>query len=199
MRTPTLAERMPVLERSLSILLPVQNAQASLQRSVAKLLDAASELTDKFEILIVDEGSSDLTDEVAQELAILYPQVDVLRHPDPRGMVEVIRSGLARTTGEIVCLHEGQGDVDLADLQALWEMRDQEDLVLARQERRKKQGVAGFHMLRRNAMGALQQDTPLATNDQEVRVLRADQATSQPSKLQRPNFLTRLRELALGE
>lgn len=187
------------MERSLSILLPVQNAQSSLQRSVAKLLDAASELTDKFEILIVDEGSSDHTDEVAQELAIIYPQVSVLRHPDPRGMVEVIRGGLARTTGEIVCLHEGQGDIDTADLRALWDMRDEEDLILARHERRKKQGVPGFHMLRRNAMGALQQDTPLKANDQEVRLLRADQAGRKQSKPGRPNFLTKLRDLAMGE
>ena len=188
-----------LLERSLSILLPVRNAQASLQLSVARLLDVASELTHKFEILIVDEGSSDQTDEIARELATIYPQVDLLRHPAPRGMVEVIRSGLSRTSGDIVCLHEGAGDIDLADLRELWKLRDQEDLIVARNERRKKLGQTGFQMLRRSAMGALQQNAMLSTSANQVRLHRADQGSSSYKQPQRPNFLTKLRNLALGE
>lgn len=187
------------MERSLSILLPVQNAQASLQLSIARLLDVASELTDKFEILIVDEGSSDHTDEIARELATIYPQVNLLRHPAPRGMVEVIRGGLSQTSGDIVCLHEGAGDVDLADLRELWKLRDQEDLIVARNERRRKLGQSGFQMLRRSAIGALQQDAVLSTSSNQVRLRRADQGADSHSQMQRPNFLTKLRNLALGE
>lgn len=188
-----------LLERSLSILLPVQNAQASLQLSVARLLDVASELTDKFEILIVDEGSSDHTDEIARELTTIYPQINLVRHAEPRGMVEVIRSGLSRTSGDIVCLHEGQGELDLGDLRELWKLRDQEDLVVARNERRRKLGQTGFQMLRRSAMGALQQDAVLTTSSNQVRMRRADQGMSPSAQLQRPNFFTKLRNLALGE
>lgn len=188
-----------LLERSLSILLPVQNAQASLQLSIARLLDVASEMTDKFEILIVDEGSSDHTDEIARELATIYPQVNLLRHSAPRGMVEVIRNGLACTSGDIVCLHEGQGDVDLADLRELWKLRDQQDLVVARNQRRRKLGQSGFQMLRRSAIGELQQDAMLSTTSNQVRLHRADQGLASSVQPQRPNFLTKLRNLALGE
>ena len=90
-------------------------------------------------------------------------------------MVEVIRGGLARTTGDIVCLHEGASEVDLADLRELWKLRDQEDLVVARHERRRKQGRTGFQMLRRSVINALQQDSVLATSANQVRLRLADQ------------------------
>jgi glycosyltransferase involved in cell wall biosynthesis len=187
------------LERSLSILLPVQNAQASLQLSVARLLEAASELTDKFEILIVDEGSADHTDEIARELATIYPQVNLLSHAVPRGTVEVIRRGLARTSGEIVCLHEGQGEVDLSDLRELWKLRDQEDLIVARHERRRILGRSGFQMLRRSAAVDLQENAILSTSSNQVRLLRADRGMHANAQMQRPNIFTKLRNLALGE
>jgi glycosyltransferase involved in cell wall biosynthesis len=77
--------------RSLSVLLPVHNVQSSLTRSVHEILDVLAELTGRFELVIVDEGSTDGTWDVARELAQLYPQIRLLRHE-----VESLRSKIRR-------------------------------------------------------------------------------------------------------
>lgn len=190
------------MERSLSILLPVHNAQATLRRSAIKVLDLAAELTSKFELLLIDNGSTDHTVEVAYDLSVYYPQIHVARLTRRSGLAEAVRIGLERTQGEIICIHEGLGAVDVADIRRLWQLRNQEDLVLARHSSRSSlpqegwierllgtgrphapaTGGSGFHMLRRSALEALQCSESLAATQHEVR-LRPD---AQPNVVPQP-------------
>ena len=74
-----------VLNKSLTVVLPVYNGETRLRKSVHEILELASELTSKFGVLIIDDGSNDATYEVAEELAARYPQVSVRRtSPSPR-------------------------------------------------------------------------------------------------------------------
>jgi len=90
----------------LSVLLPVRDAQATLAASVQEILDVAADCGDQFEVLIIDDGSTDATSEVAQELTRHYPQVRAVRHEAPLGREEAIRTGLTRSQGEMVVLSE---------------------------------------------------------------------------------------------
>ena len=68
------------MQRSLSVLLPVKDAQATLTASVHELLEVAADSSDRFELLIIDDGSTDATSEIAHELTYHYPQVGLIRH-----------------------------------------------------------------------------------------------------------------------
>jgi cellulose synthase/poly-beta-1,6-N-acetylglucosamine synthase-like glycosyltransferase len=92
----------PTLERSLTVLLPVQDAQATLADTVAQVLELAADLTDRFELVIIDDGSTDATSEVADELSRRYPQVRMVRHGKPLGRDAALRAGLAQSQGEVV-------------------------------------------------------------------------------------------------
>lgn len=171
------------MERSLSILLPTHNAQATLQRSVAGVLDLAAELTSQFELLIIDRGSTDHTMELAHELSLRYPQIRVASLPPNFGLADAVRLGIERTAGEILLVHEGRGAVDAGDLRRLWHLREDHDLILARGGARgPAAGGSGFHLLRRDA----------------VEPLRAGHSPLRRSP-RRPNFLEQVRSLAFGE
>jgi glycosyltransferase involved in cell wall biosynthesis len=99
------------LERSLTVLLPVQDAQSTLAETVAEVLEVASDWTEQLELLIIDDGSTDATSEVAQELVRHYPQVRALRHSRPLGRDAAVRTGLARSQGEVVFVREPDSPV----------------------------------------------------------------------------------------
>ena len=65
---------------SLSIILPVYNAQATLARQIGQLLDVLPDLASRFEILVVDDGSTDHTGDIAHQFRQQYPQLKIARH-----------------------------------------------------------------------------------------------------------------------
>ena len=116
---------------SLSVLLLVRNAQQHLATDVAEMLDVASDLTDRIELLILDDGSTDHTEEVAWDLVQMYQQVEMLRHPLPSGLRQAIRSGLARTRGEFLMIANGSQMAPASAMYQLWEARHRGQIIEA--------------------------------------------------------------------
>jgi cellulose synthase/poly-beta-1,6-N-acetylglucosamine synthase-like glycosyltransferase len=94
------------LERSLTVLLPVQDAQATLADTVTEVLEMAADLSDRIELVIIDDGSTDATSEVADELSRRYPQVRSIRHGKPLGRDAALRAGMAKSRGEVVFVRD---------------------------------------------------------------------------------------------
>ncbi len=102
---------------SLSILLPVHNAQATLAADVAKMLDLLPEVSRRFDLLIVDDGSTDATAEIAHELAIEYPQVRLMRHSRRRGFEASLIRALEVTDSQLVLGHVGRPGVSTGEIE----------------------------------------------------------------------------------
>jgi hypothetical protein len=103
-------------------LLPVHNVQATLQSDVQRVLEVLPELTSRFEVLIVDDGSSDATYEVATEFARDYPQVIVRRQAEPLGWSTTVARHASKARGDFLMIHSG-GRVEPADIAGLWRLR----------------------------------------------------------------------------
>ncbi len=191
------------METSLSILLPVHNIEATLHHEVLRVLEVAGELTDRLEVLIFDDGSTDQTLEVAHELAMCYPQINVVRHRVRRGLGPMIEMGLEHTAGDMVMVHDGVGSIDVAEITRLWQLRDDQPQVLHRgvdhlgggpskrrshpfqkhrsqNFRAQKHRSKSFHMLRRA--------TVMTASENEH---------AHPTR--RHGYLGKLKEFALGE
>ena len=108
------------LNRSLSVILPVHNLQSRLSARAGEILEVVAELTDKFELMILDDGSTDATCDVARELVRRYPQVRLLREPIQRGRSLSIRRGLREARGDIVIAHDGEPALDARQIARLW-------------------------------------------------------------------------------
>ena len=111
------------MESSVSVLFPVHNAQATLQADIGRVLEVLPELSPRFDVLIIDDGSTDATAEIAHELSLCYPQVHLLRRAQRLGLAESLRSGLHRTDGEVILVHDAQGGVEADELPRLWKRR----------------------------------------------------------------------------
>lgn len=120
------------MNRSLSVLIPVHNAQSYLEPMVDGLLEILPELTADFEVLIVDDGSRDDTSDVARHLVARFPQLSLFRNDERLGGEEALREALAIARGEIVLLREEGTELDLRDIGKLWERMSRRQLVFAR-------------------------------------------------------------------
>lgn len=224
------------MERSLSVLLPVRDAEMTLSRSVHELLDVLPELTRSFEIVIIDDGSRDATIELADELACRYPQVRVVRHGRPLGRAAAVRSGVRGSRGEILLLGDEGCRLALDELGRMWRAMDDHELVLGRPAgipepkwnrwRRPgdEPGTPGFQMVYRRAVEPIEEaladqatlrdrllglgyqwhEVTMHTRPARIDRTANDRRTSPLSgpsdnPLRGPNYLARLRELALGE
>lgn len=199
------------MNTSLSIVLPVYNCEHRLNAQIADLLDVLPELTASFEVLIVDDGSTDDTAHVADDLALVYPQVRLVRHPIRLGLAEAIQTGLDNTRGEIVLVGDEQFGLDLDDLHKLWQMREDEELIVARQAKAVKperfidkvlgwtpsrrhgsRHVPASHVIRRQAFEDLRR---FETERLEAVSHRVDKVAA-PAK---PSFLGKIKRFAVEE
>ena len=96
------------LNRPLTVLLPVRDAQSSLAATVTEVLEMASDLSEHFELVIIDDGSSDATSEVAHELSRRYPQIRTLHYASPLGEEAALRAGFAQSGGDVVFVRGGR-------------------------------------------------------------------------------------------
>jgi glycosyltransferase involved in cell wall biosynthesis len=97
---------------TLSIVVPAFNEEATLARVVEKLIHVPY----LFEIVIVDDCSSDGTLEIARQLAAKYPQVRTLTHERNRGKTDALRTGFAETKGDIVIVQDADLEYDPGEM-----------------------------------------------------------------------------------
>jgi glycosyltransferase involved in cell wall biosynthesis len=108
---------------TLSVLLLVRDAQANLAGQVERLIETASELTTRFDVVIIDDASTDATEEIAWELSARHAQVQLIRQPRPQGPVAALKAGLSCTSGQWVLVSDGNGAPADEALSVLWRQR----------------------------------------------------------------------------
>jgi len=96
----------------LSVVVPVYNEASTLEEVVNKLLSVPCLL----EVIVVDDCSTDGTDEVARRLAETHSQVRVVRHQRNSGKTAALKTGFALTSGDIVIVQDADLEYDPTDI-----------------------------------------------------------------------------------
>ena len=105
----------------LSYFFPVHNEAANLRGLVEEALGTLPALADRFEIVIVDDGSKDETPQLADELAGAHPEVRAVHHATNLGYGAALRSGFAAARYANLALTDGDRQFKVADLGRLIE------------------------------------------------------------------------------
>jgi glycosyltransferase involved in cell wall biosynthesis len=99
---------------SLSIVLPCFNEESNVAEAIRNAVAAATAGSDRYEVIVVDDGSSDGTARVVTELA--EPHVRLILHPHNRGYGEALRSGIRAARMDWVLLADADLQFDLREL-----------------------------------------------------------------------------------
>ena len=103
----------------LSIVVPVFNEEENIEPLVDEIRGALAPLKKSYEVIAVDDGSSDRTFAVLSRLRRCDPTINVIRLKRNFGQTAALAAGLAYASGEIVVLMDGDGQNDPADIPAL--------------------------------------------------------------------------------
>jgi glycosyltransferase involved in cell wall biosynthesis len=87
---------------SLSVVIPMYNEEDNVTNTVKQVSEVLGSLQDRWEIVLVNDGSTDHTLQVAEELAKGDERVRVISYPRNAGRGKALRTGFASARGDIV-------------------------------------------------------------------------------------------------
>lgn len=100
----------------LSVVVPVRNEQDCIKRVAEEILSELRATRLDFEIVMVNDNSSDATPRILEGLSRIYKEVKVIHAPAPNGFGRAIRRGLDNVCGEMVVIFMGDGSDDAKDI-----------------------------------------------------------------------------------
>lgn len=96
----------------LSVVVPVFNEESTLEATVRRVL----EIPNLLEVVVVDDGSTDRTGEIARTLAVAHPKVRVAIHTRNAGKTEALKTSFSLTKGSIVIIQDADSEYDPGEI-----------------------------------------------------------------------------------
>ncbi len=114
-----------------SIIIPAHNEETGIAETCIKIIREFSKraITD-YEVLVVNDNSSDATEQILQELSFKYPTIRYVNNPPPNGYGLAVRCGLEHYRGKCVCVVMADSSESPSDIVAYYRvMREGYDCV----------------------------------------------------------------------
>lgn len=122
----------------LSLFFPAYNEEANLARTVEKAIPVLKKVAQKYEILVINDGSKDKTGEVAEKLAGKYDFVRVITHNPNCGYGAALKSGFYNSKYEWIVFTDADGQFDFSEV----------DKFIEKQRETNADLVIGFYLKR---------------------------------------------------
>ncbi len=114
----------------LSLCLPAYNEQTNIEDTLDAACAILPECVQRFEIVVVDDGSRDGTGETVARYAQNEPRVRLVRHERNQGYGAAVTSGLLAARGDLVVFTDSDGQFSLLDLPQLLTQLEGSDVVI---------------------------------------------------------------------
>jgi len=133
------APRLP----GISVFLPSHNEEPNVERVVRGFLAELPRVADDYEVIVVNDGSTDKTGTIADRLASENSRVRVVHHEKNRGYGGAVISGIRAARQPYVVLADGDGQFDPKEVESLAAYVPEYDVVVGKRIRR------ADHLMRR--------------------------------------------------
>ncbi|MFW6135771.1 MAG: glycosyltransferase family 2 protein, partial [Chloroflexota bacterium] len=111
---------------SLSVVLPAYNEEENVEQAVKHVSDVAQTLDREYEIILVNDGSSDRTGEIGRELEERIPHFRLVEHYPNRGYGGALKAGFEAATKDLIAFYPADAQFDFAEIERLLEPVEEE-------------------------------------------------------------------------
>jgi glycosyltransferase involved in cell wall biosynthesis len=130
---------------SLTAFFPCYNEVANVPLFVAEAIKELPKFAQKFEIIVVDDGSKDGTSAVAKALSKQHPEVRLVSHVKNLGYGAAVRSGIKAAKMEWVFFTDGDLQFRLKELVEFVRAAENQDVVIGYRKHRADGGMRAFN------------------------------------------------------
>ena len=119
-------------QQGISIILPALNEADNLKPLVSEVIDYLSGTHQNYEIIIVNDGSTDQTGEIAQQLSATHKNISVIHHPENKGYGRSLRDGFAASRYEYLFFTDADRQFRIKSLDSFlpWMEGGKADMVI---------------------------------------------------------------------
>ena len=121
---------------SLSVVLPAHNEERVILDTLSDVLETVSSWLKDFEVIVVNDGSTDATGALVTSFASLDYRIRLITHEHNQGYGAALVSGFAAATKDLTFFMDSDGQFDIRDLREFLPLIDEYDAVIGyRQDR----------------------------------------------------------------
>jgi glycosyltransferase involved in cell wall biosynthesis len=119
------------IKPNITVFFPVYNDERTVRQVAEKAIRVCKEISNLYEVIIVNDCSPDRSGEIADQLAIEYaPNIKVVHHTANKGYGGALKSGFGASQYEWICFTDGDDEYDLEDLYKLIKLKNYYDLII---------------------------------------------------------------------
>jgi glycosyltransferase involved in cell wall biosynthesis len=115
---------------AITAVMPSLNEEKNLVSAVGNVISSYERLGIRGEIVIVNDGSTDGTGKLAEELKSKHPGIQVLHHKTPQGIGGSFWDGVKAAQGETVVMIPGDGENDATEILRYLPLMNEVDMVI---------------------------------------------------------------------
>lgn len=143
---------------SLSVFFPSVNEEENIETTINQAVTVLNKLNIEYEILIIDDGSTDQTGKIAEQLAKKSKKIKVIHHEKNLGYGSALKTGFKHARYPWVAFADSDGQFDFSEIRLLLEKTENVDLVLGYRLKRadsllRKVYTYGWSMLAKILLG----------------------------------------------
>lgn len=115
---------------SLSVFLPAFNEEENIVNVLNQILSYAPKISEKFEVLVIDDGSSDKTADYVLNLSKKHQSVKLISHKKNQGYGAALKTGFYSSKLDYITYMDSDGQFDFSEVSKLIPELDNYDVVV---------------------------------------------------------------------
>jgi glycosyltransferase involved in cell wall biosynthesis len=121
---------------SLSIFFPAYNEEGNITTTIIDARNAAKQVSKEYEIIVVNDGSTDRTEEIVKEMQKFDQNIRIISHKKNKGYGAAVKTGLASCKKDWIFFTDSDGQFHYDELQKFVDHTGGSDLIIGYRRKR---------------------------------------------------------------